>query len=533
MKTKVNKNQRLTWLNYLLALVLTMVLTGCGVEDVNTVPPAVNAAPTGVAATAGYGQIIVRWNSVPGANSYNLYWSTSSGITKSTGIQIPNVIAPYKHGGRTNETTYYYVVTAVNAGGESTESLQASAVPATPAPGGAWKVMAPMPVATNRTTSSVLGGKIYVLGGYLSSSKTASVYAYDPALDNWGTRAPLPTARCCLGSATVNTTIYAIGGSGSTGAGSSVDAYDPLTDTWTTRAPMPTARSFPTISVVEGEIYVIGGRTGTPFTTATEVYDPNTDTWKILTPVPTNQTVQSGAAVNGAIYVVTYEGMETWRYDPVYDTWSQLTSGPTSNRSGATATAINEKIYFIGGHTGTYLDSVDEYNPATDTWKSGEPMPTPRYIHTASAINGKIYAIGGWNGAMVGAVEEYTLPTTDPNPIREMPLEAGLWENVTYTGGTAKIELLWSMDASGQEKWQVHGWGFCGGGYCDWGIVSGHRLASGEVYAIWDFGWKTTEVWAEMSATQTGKLETYIWDNYSESDGRTDYGKIETYNRVQ
>ena len=87
-------------------------------------------APTGVSATAGNKQVTISWSSVSGATSYNIYWSTTSGVTKTTGTKITGTTTTsYTHTGRTNDTTYYYVVTAVNSYRESSESSQVSATP--------------------------------------------------------------------------------------------------------------------------------------------------------------------------------------------------------------------------------------------------------------------------------------------------------------------------------------------------------------------------------------------------------------------
>jgi hypothetical protein len=93
---------------------------------VNNAPP---SAPTGVQAVAGNGQVTVSWNAVAGATSYNLYWRTSPGVTKQNGTKIAGASSPYVHTGLTNGTTYYYVVTAQNANGESVESGEVSATP--------------------------------------------------------------------------------------------------------------------------------------------------------------------------------------------------------------------------------------------------------------------------------------------------------------------------------------------------------------------------------------------------------------------
>ncbi|MCD6359901.1 MAG: DUF1566 domain-containing protein, partial [Armatimonadetes bacterium] len=85
--------------------------------------------PTNVSTTAGDAEVTISWNNVSGATSYNIYWSTSSGVTKSAGTKITNVSSPYTHTGRTNGTTYYYVVTAENTYGESDESEEVNATP--------------------------------------------------------------------------------------------------------------------------------------------------------------------------------------------------------------------------------------------------------------------------------------------------------------------------------------------------------------------------------------------------------------------
>ncbi|MFZ3208368.1 MAG: fibronectin type III domain-containing protein, partial [Geobacteraceae bacterium] len=91
------------------------------------------AAPAGVAAAAGNGQATVSWGAVTGATSYNLYYSTSTGVTKSSGIKIASAVTPQAVTSLTNDTAYYFVVTSVNANGESAESSQVSATPAAPA----------------------------------------------------------------------------------------------------------------------------------------------------------------------------------------------------------------------------------------------------------------------------------------------------------------------------------------------------------------------------------------------------------------
>jgi len=93
------------------------------------------SAPAGVAATTGSGQVTISWNAVSGATSYNLYMAEQSGVTKanystkSGGMAHTGVTSPFTHTGLTMGTTYYFIVTAVDASGESVGSSEVYAAP--------------------------------------------------------------------------------------------------------------------------------------------------------------------------------------------------------------------------------------------------------------------------------------------------------------------------------------------------------------------------------------------------------------------
>jgi len=92
-------------------------------------PPPV---PTGLQATAGNAQVSLTWTASAGATSYHVKRSTTSG-SGYTQIGAPTT-ASFADSGLTNGTTYYYVVSALNAAGESANSPQASATPVNAAP---------------------------------------------------------------------------------------------------------------------------------------------------------------------------------------------------------------------------------------------------------------------------------------------------------------------------------------------------------------------------------------------------------------
>lgn len=96
-----------------------------GATPVAPAPP----TPTGLAATPGNAQVRLTWNASAGATSYHVKRSTTSGAETQVAAPASN---SYTDAGLTNGTKYFYVVSAVDSGGESANSAEVSATPAAP-----------------------------------------------------------------------------------------------------------------------------------------------------------------------------------------------------------------------------------------------------------------------------------------------------------------------------------------------------------------------------------------------------------------
>ncbi len=107
------------------------VLNAATFDNVVVTHPTPNA-PSGLNATADLTQEALNWAPAPGANSYNVLRSTTDG-GPYTPIATDIADTNYTDTTITNGTTYYYVVTTVNANGESADSNQATAL--APLPG--------------------------------------------------------------------------------------------------------------------------------------------------------------------------------------------------------------------------------------------------------------------------------------------------------------------------------------------------------------------------------------------------------------
>lgn len=127
----VNSNQLLhsnlvnqTTYYYRLAAVADDSITESGLtEEVSATP--VLPSPARVTAAPGNSKIILTWDSVTEAESYNVYWSTTDGVN-SASTKIAGVTSPYTHTGLINGVAHWYRVTAVANGAESEMSVTVS-----------------------------------------------------------------------------------------------------------------------------------------------------------------------------------------------------------------------------------------------------------------------------------------------------------------------------------------------------------------------------------------------------------------------
>ncbi|WP_127583204.1 hemoblobin-interacting domain-containing protein [Paenibacillus koleovorans] len=156
---------------------------------VNPAPiaPTAPQAPTGLAAFPGDGIVSLVWTAVSGTVTYNVYQGTSAGAYGSSPAATVSGATYYTATGLTNGVTYYFAVTASDAGGTSAFSSDVSATPQAPAPGAPTLYS---PIVGNGTAtlnwsavSGASGYKIYrstSSGSYGAAVATVSgsVYSY-------------------------------------------------------------------------------------------------------------------------------------------------------------------------------------------------------------------------------------------------------------------------------------------------------------------------------------------------------------------
>jgi len=310
-----------------------------------------------------------------------------------------------------------------------------------------WVTKESMQQARSGLGVAAVNGKIYAIGGVISSgfvpsSPGSAVYAgktpaevtgsneeYDPATDTWTYKAAMPTPRAVFAIAVYQNKIYCIGGKTSDDYTGVNEVYDAATNSWETKTSMPTARSWLTANVVNGKIYLMGGY---PDRTFNEVYDPATDSWTTKTPAP-NALIfgfdkAASAVINNKIYIIGGISQDQdYDLNQIYDTetdkWRSGASPITSVDGGAAAATTGvlapKRIYVLGNSAnfrqGEEQNFVRVYDTETDSWTFGADVTTRRYNFGVAVVNDMLYAIGGHtynfplgNYAPLAVNEQYT-----------------------------------------------------------------------------------------------------------------------------
>ncbi|MBN1350875.1 hypothetical protein JXJ21_15760 [candidate division KSB1 bacterium] len=162
------------------------------------------------------------------------------------------------------------------------------------------------------------------------------------------------------------------------------------------------------------------------------VPEPTEDFWKLKSDMPTAK-YPVAVTVNDKIYLmggvsntkgsIIYTTVD--EYDPATETWTAKAEMPRQRWCFA-ACALDGKIHVAGGKKeggeehvdSSAIDWHDVFDPQANTWETKASMEFPRMLLSLCALNGKLYAIGGVYNyhsldiAVYAAVEEYD-PATD------------------------------------------------------------------------------------------------------------------------
>ncbi|TSK77144.1 Kelch-like protein 20 [Bagarius yarrelli] len=173
----------------------------------------------------------------------------------------------------------------------------------------------------------------------------------------------------------------------------SVESFDPMTSQWKSLACLPFAVSKHGLVVSE---FPDGSASREMWR-----YDPCFDSWLEMAPMNVARSELDGYvfAVGGWEGLSRLDSVEC--YNPYTNTWQFMESVKMAVTSPAVV-ALNGLLYVTGGavlEDGDGTDLAQVYNPKTQVWTEVAPMQIARSGSAACTLKGKIYVIGGWHAS--------------------------------------------------------------------------------------------------------------------------------------
>jgi N-acetylneuraminic acid mutarotase len=204
------------------------------------------------------------------------------------------------------------------------------------------------------------------------------------------------------------------------------------------------------MKIIEGSISPTPTLTGTPPTATPTACVPGLTSWRNEPTFTIARDYASAAVVDNKLYLIGGSNLNreppyvevVERFDPATQTWDTVAPIPVA-ATGMAAAALGSKIYVAGGFTvrnGFTIDKMQIYDATTNTWTQGRPLPQRTRDAAAAAYNGKIYIFGGGNQTSSNTVYEYdpatdTYATKNPLPTTESQIAAATVGDRIYVVG--------------------------------------------------------------------------------------------------
>ncbi|MGQ9687320.1 MAG: Kelch repeat-containing protein [Desulfobaccales bacterium] len=184
--------------------------------------------------------------------------------------------------------------------------------------------------------------------------------------------------------------------------------------------------------------------------------------WQTKASLNTPRFFLGAAALGRKIYAVGgYDHMLSWlatveEYDPGTNSWKQKTLLQTPRSGLGLVAASNGRIYALGGsnQAGTLsLATIEEYDPQMNTWtpKSSMPVPTS-YMGAAASGDGKIYVVGGFDlltDSNLATLQKYDVITDTWELLPPMP--SARHDLAAVIGANGKLYAIGGIGEAGKE----------------------------------------------------------------------------------
>ncbi|MCX5794155.1 MAG: hypothetical protein NTY77_01495 [Elusimicrobia bacterium] len=288
------------------------------------------------------------------------------------------------------------------------------------------------------TATLLPNGRVLVAGGLstnkLSTGAIRGAEIYYPDTGIWLPTGDMISPRSNHTATTLpDGNVLALGGYANGVVQKTAEVYYSTAAVWRRVPDMPEGRWLHTATLMQdGRVLVVGGQNESSLLTTVQIFNSVNSCWEGSAgspcPFPYNNTpaplpgaptprVRYHTAtllMDGRVMLVggndgNWEIGNVWLYDPAKNSWAAGaplvdTATNLGKRQSHTATLLaNGTVLVAGGaraaaNGGQPIDSVEQYDPATNNWVIWGGLSTERAYHTMTmAVDGTLFAIGGSN----------------------------------------------------------------------------------------------------------------------------------------
>ena len=287
-----------------------------------------------------------------------------------------------------------------------------------------WEKLPDMPVEKWEPGTVVLDDKLYLFGGYIEGVKSSKLsHVFDPHANSWARIQDLPSAITHMNMVLDGRTIWFAGGYKDGYKGHTIAevwSYDVDADRYTAAPLLPETRGGGGLALVERTLHYMGGVKADRDTDASDhwvldldAWERGTARWTNAAPMPEPRNQFSCVTFDGKIYVIggqfhhDSEQLDQARvdiYDPGTDAWTSGPPLPKGHSHAEGGTFVHDgRIYMVGGHT-TKLGETKQVDAdilalsSGGQWERVATLPMPLSSPAAGIINGRLYVAGGSPG---------------------------------------------------------------------------------------------------------------------------------------
>uniref|UniRef100_A0A6A7G162 Kelch-like protein diablo n=3 Tax=Hirondellea gigas TaxID=1518452 RepID=A0A6A7G162_9CRUS len=259
--------------------------------------------------------------------------------------------------------------------------------------------------------TAVLDNQLYVVGGCFNQSLQENIhpfgFRYSPQTDKWSTISPMLRERCRFTLTVLGEKLYAVGGEAEDGADASMECemYKPGSDSWHQLSSHPAnSRAQHSAVALDGKLFVLGGIDLAHDFSLSSCWVLNTSSgsWSSIADMIMPRADHSSFVYAGEIYVCGgWNEDETGNnrrlvstlecYNPSSDSWRVVTSIPTP-RYHAGIVVIGDGMFVMGGfHSDATFDRasgiIECYDLEREEWHSEKAYPRDIWEHTCVALH--------------------------------------------------------------------------------------------------------------------------------------------------